>query len=180
MKIRLAPLVLLLFLTLPIGSTFAADTDDGAVFPTTTTEAAKPAKPSLLHRFTAFLPFHRKKIRHFDTRTEKDCPPPAPDAIEKQCEPIRQHIARLNQRKYLVHFATRPWIGHLQDQYTQCLITIKQQEYDYLKHVQLTHPELEDQNTAPANSSPNSPAGPPLQKRPESNHEDKAGSSSKK
>lgn len=88
-----------------------------------------------------------------DEQAELGKTPPAANAIQAECEPIRQKIIELNRSHRLMHPFVRPRVGLLKRDYRQCLDRINQQEYEYLKQaeIQLPHESVQD---APQTTSP--------------------------
>ncbi len=82
----------------------------------------------------------------------EDFTPPAEDTMEKECDPIRLKIVKLNQKNKVIHPFYRPRIGLLKRKYNKCTQKFRDQEYKYLKHAQIQRPQP---LTPPDASSPN-------------------------
>lgn len=70
--------------------------------------------------------------------------PPAENAMQTQCEPIRQQIVDLNARtpKY-ARFLIVPQREYLTSKHRKCKTQLMNQEYQYLKHVDVKEPTLD-------------------------------------
>jgi hypothetical protein len=80
--------------------------------------------------------FGKKKDRDKSDMVQTYQPPP-PEAAETECEPIRQKVLRLNRRPFMVKFFSlnRLRTARLKDDHKDCLLGIKQQQIEYLRHV---------------------------------------------
>ncbi|MEB3286291.1 MAG: hypothetical protein VKJ04_02190 [Vampirovibrionales bacterium] len=69
--------------------------------------------------------------------------PPSEDAFITQCDPIRQQVVNLNDKtpKYLRIFIV-PRREYLQHKHRRCKARVMNQEFQYLKHVDIKNPTL--------------------------------------
>jgi len=82
--------------------------------------------------------------------------PPAPDAMDMQCDPIRRKIVDLNEKvpKY-AHIFIVPQREILMARHRSCRERLMNQEFQYLKHVDIRNPSLapldmDDEEAPPA------------------------------
>ena len=70
--------------------------------------------------------------------------PPSETAEQDQCEPIREKVVSLNKHtpKYLRIFIV-PRREYLTNKHRQCKAKLMDQEFQYLKHVDIKNPSLE-------------------------------------
>ncbi len=121
--------------------------------------------------FSAQLQLTAHAVWPFDllaSKTEEDFKPPAADEMELKCDPIRQKIVKLNQKNKVIHPFYRPRIGLLKNKYNRCTQKFRDQEYKYLKHVQVTpasEKKIETSDDKPAASPDLAPLGDPRLKK---------------
>lgn len=85
-----------------------------------------------------------------DNPVETHLPPPA-NALETDCEPIRKKINAIYKKPFGIRQLYLPRREYLIAKHRRCRADLAEQEYDYLKHIDVSQPPslrpLEDEET---------------------------------
>jgi hypothetical protein len=79
--------------------------------------------------------FGKKKPKMNSADPVQTYQPPPPEAQETNCEPIRQKILTMNRRPFIAKLLSRPRVVMLKNDHRECILGIKQQQIEYLRHV---------------------------------------------
>jgi hypothetical protein len=120
----------------------------------------------LLFSELAVLPMRLEAREHRPSSKEVDAaavrsiqtyqPPPA-DSLQVYCEPIRLEVVRLSRQSFIPRLFSGPRRAWLVRKHRDCKHRIMDQEYTYLKHVDIQQapqlPSLKTQPEAPADTT---------------------------
>lgn len=116
----------------------------------------------------------QKEVDEAAVRSLQTYQPPPADSLQTYCEPIRQEIVRLQHQSFIPRLFSQPRRTWLINKHRDCKHRIMDQEYTYLKHVDIqqapklpalnTEPDASAAEKTPASSTGSSPAvGPNLE-----------------